>query len=284
MSAPAGRGTAGHVQLGAGPAGLGQHPHRADDTGHADVLGRARRHPGHQRGQLGEIVGACACCSNPIACHDDPGASRPSGQRSDAACRQRDPPPARIGRDVRPKAVTASAAGTPSWVWPPSTGTRHACEARAMPAHDPGQQRAGRRADRVQQTRRRSAHRGQVVDVDQHRTPPRPLRIAFHHGRDDCITRGHEVAAGQRHAVVADETCRDRDRRAPRGAAQGRRRGTPWSRRPAAASDAAASASRRAVGPPITHSPWSSQPSEPNIAAYRRCTVASKRSTPADSA
>src|SRR5690606_32620688 len=43
------------------------------------------------------------------------------------------PPPPRTGRSVRPSAVTDNAAGTPSWVCPPSTGTRQASAARARP-------------------------------------------------------------------------------------------------------------------------------------------------------
>ena len=78
----------------------------------------------------------------------------------------------------------------------------------ARPAQ-PGQHAAGERgvagAERVQQPDRGGAHRRQVVDVDQDRTPARPLRVAFHHGRHDRVARGDEIAAGHRNTVVADE-------------------------------------------------------------------------------
>ena len=59
--------------------------------------------------------------------------------------------------------------------------------------------------DRVEQPGRGGAHRGQVVDVDQHRAPARPLRVALHHGRDDRVAGRDHVGTGYRRPVVAAE-------------------------------------------------------------------------------
>ena len=131
-------------------------------------------------------------------------------------------------RSVRPRAVTASDAGTPSWVCPPSTGTpvgvggRRAGRARTRR----GERRVAG-ADGVEQADGRGAHRGEVVDVDEHRAPAGPLGVALDHRGQDRVARGDQVACpapGRRRR----RRSRRRARRSPASELAERR---PWSRR-----------------------------------------------------
>ncbi len=134
-----------------------------------------------------------------------PGRQPPSRSTvSESACPAR-PPPAGTGSAVRPRAVTDRAAGTPNWVCPPRTGTPQAREASLSPSTTArtcsvvGAPTASSKPDGGR------SHGGEVVEVDEHRAPPGPPRVAVDEGGQDRVAGGDDVRARHGRPVVPEE-------------------------------------------------------------------------------
>ncbi len=70
---------------------------------------------------------------------------------------------------------------------------------------DPLEMGAGRRGDGVQQPHGVGAHGREIAEVDQDRTPPRPLGVTLDHRGEDGVARRDEIGARHRRPVVTAE-------------------------------------------------------------------------------
>ena len=142
--------------------------------------------------QLGRCGGRW---SSPTAGRCARGASRRRGRRSAVTACPGRPPPAGTGWSVaaerghRQRRRDAELGVAAEHGHAPRLRPR-----RRRPASDPRRERGVAGADGVEQPDGRGAHRGEVVDVDEHAAPAGPLGVALDQRRDDRVAGRDDVA------------------------------------------------------------------------------------------